>query len=155
MATSIITGTANIEGSPWESLRLFFTGRTRRVFLWKVFISLHRSCCYSSWRSNVISNSNIFFYKRDKISSRWHPWWELGGSAASKACLQAPPPFPLLRLPLGSPRYPIFFSATPIFFSFSPQCGAWSQAITIFTGTFRVKGGGRFSSRRLTWSQLY
>ena len=51
-----------------------------------VVISLCQSWCYSTWRSKLskslclqsyfISNSNIF-YKRDIISSRWHPWWEL------------------------------------------------------------------------------
>ena len=61
------------------------------------------------------------FYKRDIISSPWHPWWELGGSAASKACLQAPPPFPLPRLPLGSLRYPIFFRPHPFFSPLSPM----------------------------------
>ena len=74
------------------------------------------------------STIQIFCYKSDIISSRWHPWWELdfdislleGGSAVSKAFLQAPPPFPLPRLPLGSLR-------SPMFFSFFHQCGAWSQ----------------------------
>ena len=75
-----------IGGSPWESIWLIFTGRTPRIFLWNVHISLRRRWCYSSWRSKLstslclhsyfISNS-IIFYKSDIISSRWHPWWEL------------------------------------------------------------------------------
>ena len=47
-----------------------------------------------------------------------------GGSASPKACLQAPPPFFLPRLPLSSLRPPIsfhFFSTTPIFFPFPPM----------------------------------
>ena len=45
-----------------------------------------------------------------------------GGSASSKACLQAPPPFFLPRLPISSLRPPFFFfSTTPIFFPFSPN----------------------------------
>lgn len=39
----------------------------------------------------------------------------------AKACLQAPPPFPLPRLPLSSLHSPT------IFFSFLPQFGAWSH----------------------------
>ena len=72
-----------LEGSPWESIRLFFAGYTRRIFFWNVLISLRRSWCYSSWRSKLdlfactlISSRihYIFFYKSDIISSRWHPW---------------------------------------------------------------------------------
>ena len=44
-----------------------------------------------------------------------------GGSEASKACLQALPPFSLPRLPYGSRRSPIFFSPELIFFLFFPN----------------------------------
>ena len=37
--------------SAWESIRLIFTGRMPRIFLWNVLISLRRSWCYFSWRS--------------------------------------------------------------------------------------------------------
>ena len=64
------------------------------------------------------------------MSKWWMTSWLLeGGSAASEACLQASPLFPLPRLPPGSHRSPkFFFSPTTIFFSFFPQSGAWSQA---------------------------
>ena len=42
-----------LEGSPWESIRLFFTCYLRRIFFWNVLISLRRSWCYSSWRSKL------------------------------------------------------------------------------------------------------
>ena len=43
-----------------------------------------------------------------------------GGSAASKACAQAPPPFSLPRLPVGSLRSPIvFFRPRRFFFLFT------------------------------------
>ena len=37
----------DLEGSPLESIRLFFTGRRPRIFLCNVLISLCRSWCYS------------------------------------------------------------------------------------------------------------
>ena len=44
-----------LEGSSCESIRLFFTGRTRRIIFWNVLtlFSLRRSWCYSSWRSKL------------------------------------------------------------------------------------------------------
>ena len=44
-----------------------------------------------------------------------------GASAASKACLQAPPPFSLPRVPFGSLRSPIFFRPRPFLFHLPPM----------------------------------
>ena len=44
-----------------------------------------------------------------------------GASAASKACLQAPPPFSLPRVPFGSLRSPIFFRPRPLLFLLPPM----------------------------------
>ena len=72
---------------------------------------------------------------RRAAGSRWHPWWELNmltfqwqlicwraDQRALKACHQALPPSPLLRLPLGSLRLSIFFfRARQSFSPFSPN----------------------------------
>ena len=79
---------------------------------------LSRSLCLHSY---FISNSHIFLQKRHNklmLTSMMTTWcvdismtsqWLEGGSAASKACLQALPPFLFPRLPLSSLCLPIFF----------------------------------------------
>ena len=114
--------------------RVLPTSHTRHIFLWNVLISLHWSWCQSSWQLNFsrslclhsyfISNSYTFFYKSDIISSCWHLWckldvlvfqWKVNRWRVNRcSCLQAPPPFPLPRLPLSSLRSPtIFFPFYP------------------------------------------
>ena len=125
----------------------------RRIFLWNVLISLHRSCCYScgvflvcfffvffvcrshhfalSPRSESLEQASVTpFGDRSQVdlfactlttsriqisSQKRHNRLTL----ASKAWLQAPPPFPL-------PRLPIFFLRPPL--PPRPKCEACSRA---------------------------
>ena len=123
MSTSIIMRTAN-----------FFTGRTQRIFLWNVFISVRRSWCYSSWWSKLsrslclnsyfISNSNIFLQKRHNkftltsIDSQVYYW---------RADRRHQRHVSGLRHTFQSPYYLSARFARRFFFFF-PQYGTWSQA---------------------------
>ena len=58
-----------LEGSPWESIWLFFTGRMRCIFLWNVlYISLRRSWCYSSWRLKLSRSHCLHKYFFTKVT---------------------------------------------------------------------------------------
>lgn len=69
-----------IEGSSWRSVRLFFTTRTWRIFLWNAFISLCRSRFGDRIEVDLFTlyfiRANQFFF-RTKATYTKHPWWEV------------------------------------------------------------------------------
>ena len=114
-----------LEGSPWESIWLFFTGRIRCIFLWNVlYISLCRSWCYSSWQLKLSRSPYLhkyFFYKSDIISSCWHPWWELDVLTFQWHVNS-------WRADRRHQRHAVSRLCHPF-----PQCGAWTQATKSFS----------------------
>ena len=121
MLTSIMTRTANLRDLLEN---IFDCSSPSHAGQFPLIISLRRSWCYLSWRpklsrslclhSYFISNSNISLQKRhNKLTPKsvmrtWRVNCWRGDRRHPKVHLQAPPPFPLPRLPLDWLRSPIF-----------------------------------------------